>query len=197
MSSLAALEPSRRKPQTVLWTIIQVLRSAEGPMDARDIHAIAAEVFLRASVSRSLLMNGLSMRSRGQHPPLYASASRLAGASRRGASTCGVFDEIVAIITAVGSFASAIAVVVGVSQLHANQRAGAPTLSGNGGRLHESRHSARVPRGRVPPREGRREGATGGSMDADELVSLVAVRLRPGRRAAGNSTRIGVRLDAR
>jgi len=58
-----------------------------------------------------------------------------------------------------------IPVVVGVSPLHANQRASAPALPGTDGRLDEPRHSARAPPGRVPVRDRRREGVAGGARD--------------------------------
>jgi hypothetical protein len=58
---------TRRKPQRVLETILQILESAEGPMHARDIHA-AAEELLGAPVSWPSLKDYLSTHAQGERP---------------------------------------------------------------------------------------------------------------------------------
>ena len=79
------LQPSRRKPQPVLKTILRVLETAEGPMHARDIHA-AAEELLCAPVAWSSLKDCLSTHSQGVQPRFRRVRRgwyRLASGSRR------------------------------------------------------------------------------------------------------------------
>jgi len=64
---VATPRPARRKPQPVLETILRILREADGPVHARDIHARAEEI-LRQPVSWPCVKDRLSIYSRGDRP---------------------------------------------------------------------------------------------------------------------------------
>ena len=62
--------PARRKPQSVLETILRILHEADGPVHARDIHA-RAEKILGQPVSWFSMKDRLSIYSRGDRPRFH------------------------------------------------------------------------------------------------------------------------------